>query len=857
MKRAIREPWLRWVAPICLVLVGFQGSQVESPRIELSKAQMLTGNAHEGLYPHAPRLIRTGSLTWLFYRTSTGERKLQWTRGAKLSGKSSLSAKSKRQAPDRIWRDWLPDELDLSQLPGPQIHVSSSNWRNGRLLDRGQPVGWCPEFVRGVDSEPILAFDRFDSGDYDVIVSAGRPAEKRVAGTDRFEANASLAVDATGAIFVAWDEGAANFGRGGGLHAQRQIRFGRLKGDRFQSLPLPEGMLAGALGAGTEGYSMAELPRLVVDEAGVLWLFFRAMARWNRLENKGKRGAADTGANRRVAWEWRVAARSNASEGWSPVLTLPHSDGPGVDGLAVLPLEGQGLALVYESDSRLERFPRAGAWEVPLSGASRLVALELSMVGSTPSWEPISTRPLGRQDPAAEKDFSDPDPQLLPEGMLRMWGDLHRHSDLSRCKMDEDGNQLAQYRYGIDVGQLDFLALTEHYQHLTQGQWAYSMEMAERFNREVGFVTLFGFEQAQTDGHRNFFCADPVEALDAPFRKWSTKKRFIAYPAGKWIAIPHQLADPKVVLDWPRPRPAVESAVEIYQSRRGSYFSKTDALRAFHAVPDHPHAVDYLKAGRRFGVVAASDHVTTAGAFTAVYVKERTRAGLFQALRARRSYAATAKMALDVRLGSLLMGQVGEVDQKAALHVRVAAGQPIARVEVLRNGELAFGWWGSADEAWLTVRLGGITRDPRLSLRLEDADWVGAARPFRRTSPSAIVQTEAGLRIDGELGPFGECGLLARVKLGEQPVLLLERERLAQSVELSDQGHVRFGQPQLIRVGSLRAEVRLDRPPLGQDRIDETWVPGDWQVGDWVQVRVVRMDGEMAWSSPIWIGNQE
>ncbi|MFT5284385.1 MAG: hypothetical protein ACI8TQ_000541 [Planctomycetota bacterium] len=853
MKRAISQFFLPWASPVAFLLLGFASPQSEPVRIELSNVQEIEGSARDGQAPRAPALLHKDSTTWLFYRTSSGERKVTWTPGSSIDPSVSTSVKGLPSG--KLWLDGIPDELDLAQLPDPSVRVSNSRWRNGRLLDNGKQIGWCPEFIHGMAGWRAMVFDRHDAGDYDVVLKAGGEFEKRLAGSNLFEANATIAVDLEGTVYAAWDEGAAEFGRGGGLHSQRQIRFGVVKVDGFHALPLPEGMLNGALGAGSQGYSMAELPRLVVDEAGVLWFFFRAMARWNRLENKGARGKANTGANRRVVWEWRVAARSSATSGWSRVVTLPQSDGPGVDGLAAVALPGKGLAVVYESDARTDKFPRAGAWEVALSGASRLVALEVAIEGGQPSWEETSARALGRIDPVSSAASIDPDPTLLTEGMTRMWGDLHRHSDLSRCKMDEDGNQLAQYRYGVDIAQLDFLALTEHYQHLTPGQWAYSMEMAERFNADGEFTTLFGFEQAQTDGHRNLFCSDPAEAQDAPFRKWTPNKRFVPYPAGKWIAIPHQLADPKVVLEWPRQRSAVESVVEIYQSRRGSYFSKTDDLRAFHAVPTHPHAVDYLNAGRHFGVVAASDHVTTNGAFTAVYVDEPTRDGLFAALRARRCYAATAKMALDVRLGSLMMGQIGDVEKDAALQVRVAAGEPIARVEVLRNGQLAHGWWGSENEGWLTVRLGGTTRDPRLNLRLENANWIDSVVPFRDTAPDSITKVETGIRFDGELGHYGECGFMSRIKLGQNPVLFLEREKLTESVSLADLGNVRLGQPQAIRIGSVRAEVRLDQAPLNQDRIDEAWRPGDWKAGDWLQVRVVRMDGEMAWSSPIWIEN--
>jgi len=811
--------------------------------------QLVEGSAEDGLDPRAPVLVRAADGVRLHYRTAAGDLSQGWTMGELLGPARSAVHDGKAEA----WIDWAPDELELDALPDAKLRVSSSRWRNGQLFEEGEPIGWCPDLVLTESGAAHLAFDRYDAGDYDVFYRAPDGTEHRIAGTEAFEANASLAVDRDGRVFVAWDEGSADFGKGAGMHRKRELRLSVFHEGKLHALELPNGLLDGAIGRASEGFTMAELPRLVIDEAGVLWLFYRAMARWNRVNDQGKRGTPGTGANRRVAWEWRVAARSDRTEGWSSVVTLPSSDGPGVDGLAVIATKGGGVALAYETDSRYREFPRAGAWEESLSGDSRIALVELSLAGGAPKWELSDGREPERTGVSNPLAYLDPNPSIAPEGWTRMWGDLHRHSDLSRCKMDEDGNQLAQYRYAVDIGVLDFMALTEHYQHLTTGQWAYSREMSERFDRPGSFATLFGFEQAQTDGHRNFFCMDPTEALDGPFREWTPRNRFANYPKQRWIAIPHQLDDPKVLLSWPRQNAAIECEVEVYQSRRGSYFSRDDDLRAFHAVRAHPHAVDYLKSGKRFGVIAASDHVTTMGAFTAVYVREPNRANLFEGLRARRTYAATAKIALDVGLGSLIMGEEGEVAPDASLRVRVDAGAALARVEVLRNGEVAHAWHGAGDERWLSIRLGGTTQDPRLILELEDASWSSDPLAHRSTRPESILRTEAGILLNGDLGPYGECGFGARVRVGKEPILRLRRERRSEEVSLRTTDGSLVDGPIMTKVGTVRAEVRLEGVPLGTPQLDESWQPGDWKPGEWIQVRVVRMDGALAWSSPIWI----
>jgi hypothetical protein len=589
------------------------------------------------------------------------------------------------------------------------------------------------------------------------------------------------------------------------------------------------------------------------------------MDRWDRLEEDGRRGDPDRGANRRVMWKWRVLVLG--PDGWSEPVTLPDSDGAGYDGLAALALASGGVAVSYESDGRAREFPRTAAWEAPLAAGARLVAARLGAPGGVPRPTYAGSIAPGR---GAELADSSRDPSDAPgaertrfrvaaaddasDGFLRLWGDLHRHSDLSRCKMDQDGNQIAQYRYALDVEALDFLAITEHYQHLTPGHWSYARELAERFDEPGRFVTLFGFEQAQEDGHRNLFCIDAAEAVDAPFRDLKAQRRWEEFSTGNWLAVPHQLADPQVPLDWSLHRPAIERVVEVYQSRRGSYVAADDYLRAFGRAGAHPHALDYTNEGRRFGFVAASDHLTTGGAFTAAYATERTRAGVFEALEARRTYAATARIGLFVELGGAMMGGEARVAPDAKLALHVDAGAELARVEVLYNGQVAKTWSGDAAAGvnLLTVRAPAENLDVEVLVALDGASWTSGPRALRRLAHGTPSVTERGVRLSPELEVFGECGLIGAIatEAGRSGSVRLQRARREATVALAD---LELGVPVLERVGPVRVELRLDPPALGRDALTAEWRPEVWTAGDWVSVRVVRTDGEMAWSSPIWI----
>jgi hypothetical protein len=77
------------------------------------------------------------------------------------------------------------------------------------------------------------------------------------------------------------------------------------------------------------------------------------------------------------------------------------------------------------------------------------------------------------------------------------------------------------------------------------------------------------------------------------------------------------------------------------------------------------------------------------GALTAVLAPELTRQALWDAFRARRTYATTgARILLDFRLNEQLMGAALKADGPPRLRVSVVGAAPLERVEVIRDDRL-------------------------------------------------------------------------------------------------------------------------------------------------------------------------
>ncbi|MDA0668193.1 MAG: hypothetical protein O3A50_10515, partial [Planctomycetota bacterium] len=798
--------------------------------------------------------------------------RLRWTAGEQPVGRVRRGAAwIEEQARDGSFQ-WRSGILSPAP-PFPGITaVSASSLRNGvRRDDQGRIVGWSPQQVRSADGQLHLVEDRFRDGSFDVIyVEPGGGAPVAVASSERFEAHASLALDGLDRVWVAWDEGRSNWGRGNGLHEQRALRLVMRDAEGWHEVPLPtlEVLVGESNSAPSPFPALAEMPRLVVSAEGSVWMFYRVMLPFT--------DPASRSASRKVTWIIRATCLTE--EGWSPPVTLPQSDGPNHDTLAVMALEEGGVLAAWTTDLRRSRFEALTAWGETLMEENQLRVAELQLDGaSAPSrtlkdlgpWQvqALELEPEGFPTPPEEE--ASRDQERTSKGYLRLWGDLHRHSDLSRCSMHTDGSVPDQYRYAASVGALDFLAVTDHHQHITKTTWSFLLDCAERFREREGMQPMFGFEAAFPDGHRNLISDRRDATAEVPFLA-SLAQGLQDIDAQRFVAIPHQMAARNAVLDWSGRIPELETQLEIYQ-RRGSYESVRAPRTARAVVPGADYARDHLLRGERFGFVASSDHQFSDGAFAVVLAKERNRASILEALHARRSYAATARIDLDVQLGDLVMGEAGAVATDALLQVSVDGGEDLARVEVVRNGAVVHRWEGASaadsegttaaasSDAVLTLRIGRLDGAPDLPLQgdgflfgpaqlFDDEPGKASSAPGGEVWSPGIFLHYASQRAQA-LGGWSIPVRLAAAAGATRTLTLGDGDQQVSWTEEEMRGGSEWKRDYFKRPVSLR----LAGPPLGRPQLQEGWTPGDWKAGDWVYVRVVRTDAAMAWSSPIWI----
>jgi hypothetical protein len=219
--------------------------------------------------------------------------------------------------------------------------------------------------------------------------------------------------------------------------------------------------------------------------------------------------------------------------------------------------------------------------------------------------------------------------------------------------------------------------------------WWRTEKLVDLFHMREPFIALYGYEHggsfARRGGHKNIVYAkrgNPCLEVDAP------KGLFEALKGRNAIAIPHQLADGGSATDWSQWNAEFETVAELFQAR-GNYEFAGCPREVRVKRPGH-YWWDALAKGVKIGAIASSDHGLTHGAYAGVYVAERTREGVLEAMRARRTFGATDTIVLELRLGDHLMGEEVTVDAPPKLEAVVLGTAELDRVDIVRNGKFAY-----------------------------------------------------------------------------------------------------------------------------------------------------------------------
>ncbi len=643
---------------------------------------------------------------------------------AKSQGSDSF-ADAATDSVGRVWVTWQSMRAGEGDIFAKYFDPKTSVW-SAEIVVCDKPGGdWEPRIAfTKTGKEAWIVYDSSRGNEFNLYLAKvdpdGKVEEKAIAHSPRYEARADIAAAADGKGLwigaergrVRWGLDVRGHGNAKGLNAQREILFGKydLASGEFEEIPLGPAGKAGA---------PVNLPAVGVDASGKPWVAYRYF-----IQNR-----------------WQIAVTYwNAETGqWHSRRRLPDSAMGQDRRVSFVEDDAGDLWLNWPSDMRTNKACKvSGVFMARLDTKAKFLP-------ATPPGKPadLTNEPFAASQSTPERPPHERH-QWTDHGetYTLVWGDVHRHTDVSNCRTGFDGCIAEQFRYAYDMAKLDFLGTSDHTdvgKIYHPYEWWHNQRMADAFHTPAQFVSLYVYEREQRWpwGHRNIVFAQrggPIVYIKratyraSPWQKlfpvkaglgeinppelWAILRRY-----GKPVAAISHTGATGMGTDWGRYDEApidhaIENVVEIYQGARVSYEGigapqPTVGLRPKEnytpasggKTPKPPAPIEdfgkynagvyqnALKLRRRLGVFASSDHISQHCSYGGVYVKEFTREGIIEGLRARRTLAATDKIYVEFVCNGKPLGSIFEGTGKPKLSIRVDGTASLKRVTLVRNEE--------------------------------------------------------------------------------------------------------------------------------------------------------------------------
>jgi len=576
-----------------------------------------------------------------------------------------------------------------------------SGWGKPVFVSKSDANDWAPSVAAFPNYGAVVAWDSYAAGDYDVMlrhIGTALTETVRITDSPRAEFHPSVAVDLMGRVWIAYDVADRNWGKdfspgsgvaaegSRGLHARRTTE---IRAYHHGKVYQPKAGL-GALGTGGLA-QFAEMPHLTMDGAGGLWMFVR---HWKQ---------------RRPTEIYVLYATRLTKDGWSEPHLLAESEGRNSQRMGAAYGRGRRICAVYAGDGRGKNRPEGHG--PALNYSVHRATLPRPPLGD--DWHRIPLEPVTVKERA---DAPSPPPRwkvtVGDQEYTLIAGDLHRHTDI-RGHGGVDASILDTYRYAADAADLDFVATTDHNQAdggkwldgLRDYQWSFTQKAADLYHHPPAFLTMYAYEHSlkTPSGHRNIIFAERGGKMRPAFRSQNPDDNM---PENLWgwmtqngqrvAIIPHTFAESKQGrAEWNWAPPEFEPVLEIYQGARSSY-ERGDAPEGQRRGNSQleeggSFAQDALAKGHRYGFIASSDHFSTHNSYAYLYVKALDRESVLEALRARRTYAASDNIRIEATMNGHMMGEAFELSgAKPKLRVRAEANNDILRIDVIRQGQIVF-----------------------------------------------------------------------------------------------------------------------------------------------------------------------
>ncbi len=454
------------------------------------------------------------------------------------------------------------------------------------------------------------------------------------------------------------------------------------------------------------------------------------------------------------------------------------------------------------------------------------------------------------------------------------WGDLHSGQSEIGCGI---GTLQEHYTYAREVAGLQFTTHQANDHYVTRSEWQHLREQASAFYVPGRFVTFLGCEWSpptKDGGDRNVFYrhdeprlrrsgrffteTEPDPELDIP-----TAPDFHKALEGQEVLVNLHVGGRPTNLDYYAP--AIERLAEIHSTHGTSEWFVLDALRR----------------GYKVGITGGTDGVmgrpgacrpgwrlirNLRNGLTAIYAEALTREALWEALQRRRCYATSGeRIRLWVEVDGHMMGDEYQTPDNPSVSIAVEGTAPIERVDLWRGTEIICSWHLSPvsmrSDGWFRLLWGGT--EQRGTARFQKVSWDGKlvvegggllnVRSVNFQSPCDVFWREGIDTIAWRSATAGnQAGLLVEIQGDASTLCSFSSSPCTFTFRLAQVSLA----PMTVDAGGVGRQVIVGPAPRsdGPREVALTYRDTKSMRGScpyWV--RVVQVDQERAWSSPVYV----
>ena len=484
------------------------------------------------------------------------------------------------------WQARRADDFDIfaAKIGEDPVRVSTSKAND-----------WRPAVAVDATGAAWIAWDTYDAGNYDVFLrkldgaELGKPIA--VAASPRFEARPSVVVDDQDRVWVAFEDAGPGWGKDYGdrwpgrravpFYAERNILVrvwdGRLRAPAAQFRAPTVDYFSDDPRIATSQRHKIGIPVMQIDARGRPWLFYR-------------KHPSQTG----VGEVWHSYAAYYEGERWSSPIELQASSHLLDRRPSVVPRKDGSLHAVYSSDHRRSAVRNRRDSDIFYAALALPDPPAPAVLQKVDPREPrTAPRPVHPNEAADIARMRAARIEAGGKQLQYLRGEFHRHTEFSAHR-DWDGPFEEVWRYALDVADMDWIGPGDH--DFAVGQdylWWLQQKITDMHHLPGKFNGIYSYERSARypSGHRNvIFPRRGIRPLprsaDKEYNEGTEQdgsadiKNLYAYLKRFGAICSSHTSATNMGTDWRDNDPEVEPVVEIFQGHRQNYEETNAPLAA-------------------------------------------------------------------------------------------------------------------------------------------------------------------------------------------------------------------------------------------------------------------------------------